>query len=85
LISYGDPVWCGSAVMTSKSASASFADGAACNSRSRSVCAVLDAVEKPRMRAGAPACADSHATAVVDAQNATTPAKKRRFKFMPNS
>jgi hypothetical protein len=37
------------------------------------------------MRAGAAACADSQTAALVDRDNATAPAKKRRVNLMPNS
>ena len=58
--------------MTSKSASAAFADGIAFNSRSRAVSAALAAAENPRMRAVEEVgpCADSHATPTVAAHTA---------------
>jgi hypothetical protein len=59
--------------MTSKSASAAFADGSAFSSRSRAVSAALPAAEKPRMRyAAGGGCADGQLAAIRQ----TTAARK---------
>jgi hypothetical protein len=63
--------------MTSKSASATFADGAAFISLSRAAWAALDATENPRMRdGGAVPCADNKTTPVAAAHNASTPTRE---------
>ena len=72
--------------MTSKSASAAFADGAAFISRSRAACAALPAAENPRILAAAASCADaaadSHTVAAAAAHSVVTPTHTRVLNFI---